>query len=61
MPHPGLTQYMKINTKYFDQGVTVVLTSSEQEVTFLSRLYIVEGEWCVFIVYSPCPFTGAGH
>jgi hypothetical protein len=24
MPHPGLTPYMKINTKYFDQGVTVI-------------------------------------
>uniref|UniRef100_A0AAZ3QRN0 non-specific serine/threonine protein kinase n=1 Tax=Oncorhynchus tshawytscha TaxID=74940 RepID=A0AAZ3QRN0_ONCTS len=22
MPHPGLTKYIKINTKYFDQGVT---------------------------------------
>ena len=24
MSHPGLTKYMKKNTKYFDQGVTIV-------------------------------------
>jgi transposase len=30
MPHPGLTQYIKINTKYFDQGVTTPLSKQAE-------------------------------
>jgi hypothetical protein len=40
MPHPGLTQYMKINTKYFDRGVTeVVKKKKTKSVIHLRGVY----------------------
>jgi hypothetical protein len=32
MPHPGLSQYIKINTKYFDQGVTGLKSQQLQKM-----------------------------